>query len=71
MKETIEENNFNNTSKSNDEMEKRSVKWTAVLYYVYLHVFGFAGLYILFVKAKWMTVFYCEYMELYIGHYIK
>lgn len=39
-------------------MEKRSINWPAVLYYIYLHAFGVVGLYILFVKAKWMTVFY-------------
>ncbi|TGZ53154.1 acyl-CoA Delta-9 desaturase-like [Temnothorax longispinosus] len=58
MTETKEENNCNSTNKSSNEMEKRSIKWTAVLFYIYLHAFGLAGLYFLFVKAKWLTVFY-------------
>lgn len=63
MKETMEQNNSNSVSKSNDEIKKRSMKWTAVLFYIYLHVFGLAGLYFLFFKAKWLTVFYCKYRK--------
>lgn len=60
MKEIKEENksNSNGISKSSNKIEKQSINWTAVLYYIYLHVFGVAGLYFLFVKAKWVTVFY-------------
>lgn len=61
MKETKEENNSIN--KNSNETEKRSINWTAVLFYIYLHAFGVVGLYILLVKAKWMTVFYCEYCK--------
>lgn len=71
MKEIKEENNCDNINKNNNEMEKQSIKWTAVLFYIYLHVFGLAGLYILFVKAKWATVFYCEYRKSYTDSYIK
>lgn len=56
MKETKEQNNTNN------KMEKRSIRWALVLFYVYLHVLGIIGMYFLFTRAKWMTVFYCEYI---------
>ncbi|XP_029161007.1 acyl-CoA Delta(11) desaturase [Nylanderia fulva] len=52
MKETKEEKSTNN------EMEKRSVRWAVVLFYLYLHVLGIAGLLFLFTRAKWITVFY-------------
>ncbi|KAL0132483.1 hypothetical protein PUN28_000319 [Cardiocondyla obscurior] len=56
MKEITEEND--SVGKSTNETQKGSIKWTAVLFYIYLHVFGLAGLYFVLVKAKWMTVFY-------------
>ncbi|XP_029664649.1 acyl-CoA Delta(11) desaturase [Formica exsecta] len=52
MKESKEQNNTNN------KMEKRSIRWALVLFYVYLHVLGIIGMYFLFTRAKWMTVFY-------------
>jgi len=59
MKEMKEENSRNSISNGSKETEKRSsIKWTAVLFYIYLHVFGLVGLYFLFIKAKWITVFY-------------
>jgi len=60
MKEIKEENNSN--SKSSNEIETRSVNWTAILFYIYLYLLGFIGLYFLF-KAKWMTIFYCKYRK--------
>ncbi|XP_011165662.3 acyl-CoA Delta(11) desaturase [Solenopsis invicta] len=57
MKETKE-----NDSSTSNEVEKRKIKWASVLYYIYLHVIGLAGLYFLFSKAKWMTVFYFSFL---------
>ncbi|XP_012215660.1 acyl-CoA Delta-9 desaturase isoform X2 [Linepithema humile] len=55
MKEPKDEN-------SSKETEKKSINWVAVLYYLYLHLVGIIGLYILFTKAKWMTVFYLSFI---------
>ncbi|XP_012062686.1 PREDICTED: acyl-CoA Delta(11) desaturase [Atta cephalotes] len=58
MRESTEQNNNNSISGNNNEIKKRSMKWIVILFYTYLHIFGFVGLYFLFIKAKWMTVFY-------------
>lgn len=52
MRETKEENSTINKT------EKRSVRWVLVLFYLYLHILGIAGMYFLFTKTKWITVFY-------------
>ncbi|XP_050457056.1 acyl-CoA Delta-9 desaturase [Cataglyphis hispanica] len=52
MKEVKEENS------TNDKIEKRSVKWVLILFYIYLHILGVIGMYFLLTRAKWMTVFY-------------
>lgn len=52
MRESKDENS------SNNEMETKSINWIAVLYYLYVHLAGIIGLYFLFTKAKWMTVYY-------------
>ncbi|XP_011637431.1 acyl-CoA Delta(11) desaturase [Pogonomyrmex barbatus] len=63
MKKIKEETNINNSNNSNEMgKSKRFMKWTAVLLYIYLHVFGIVGLYFLFIKAKWMTVFYFVFL---------
>jgi len=64
MRESTEQNNNNSISGNNNEIKKRSMKWIVILFYTYLHIFGFVGLYFLFIKAKWMTVFYCKYRKL-------
>lgn len=45
--------------------EKRSVNWVLILFYLYLHILGISGIYFLFIKAKWITVFYREYMHIF------
>ncbi|XP_070159131.1 acyl-CoA Delta-9 desaturase [Polyergus mexicanus] len=52
MKAIKEQNNINN------KIGKQSIRWIFVLFYVYLHVLGIIGMYFLFTRAKWMTVFY-------------
>lgn len=42
--------------------EKRSVNWVLILFYLYLHILGIGGIYFLFIKAKWITVFYLLFL---------
>lgn len=58
----MKEKEENSTKK---EIEKRSVNWILVLFYLYLHILGIAGMYFLFTKAKWITVFYREYTHIF------
>lgn len=57
MKEIKEEDSI--------KKEKLSINWALVLFYLYLHILGIIGIYFLFTKAKWITVFYCEYIYAY------
>ncbi|KAK2575056.1 hypothetical protein KPH14_008796 [Odynerus spinipes] len=46
-----------------------SMNWIAVLWYIHLHLFGIAALWLTITEAKWMTVLYAIFLTLiaYIG----
>ncbi|XP_014472089.1 PREDICTED: acyl-CoA desaturase [Dinoponera quadriceps] len=58
MTESKEQNDGGSGNTNSGKADTPSRNWITILFYIYLHIFGLVGLYVLLAKIKWITLWY-------------